>query len=249
MLPCESVDASVLALDEDGDQLLRRLIASGKPVRLGILGGTFDPVHNGHLYCAKEALEKAQLDMVALMPAGMPVFKLDKPVTPGVHRLAMCQCAVRGFESLAVSAMEVNREGKTFTADTLRAMRAALPKRVQFFFIMGADSAASFLKWREHDVIAQLATLVVFSSADHPMPLDGKAALETAGVRVEYVEADPPDISSTQIREKVRKGQQIGALVPSSVYDYLCEKCLYGTACNGEEGRVDCGMQEQARTR
>ena len=133
-------------MDGAVDALAQRARA-GTLARLGIMGGTFDPPHLGHLACAEEALEAFGLDAVLFVPTGRPAFKQDRPVTPGKVRLAMVAAAVAGNPAFAVSALEVERPGITYAVDTLRELREELPG-VELVFIVGADAALTLPRWR-----------------------------------------------------------------------------------------------------
>ena len=132
----------------------------GKPARLGIMGGTFDPIHIGHLACAEQAREAYDLDGVVFVPAGNPVFKKDRVVTPAAERLEMCRIATRSNPAFDVSAIEIERGGDTYTVDTLRQLRAHYPDNVELRFITGADAVYHIVQWRESAAIADLARLI-----------------------------------------------------------------------------------------
>ena len=128
--------------------------------RLGIMGGTFDPIHYGHLVAAEQAFDDLSLDVVVFMPAGRPAFKLDKKVTSGEDRYAMTLLATSDNPHFLASRFEVDREGVTYTADTLRLLRGLYPANVEFYFITGADAITEIVAWRDAEDIARLAHLV-----------------------------------------------------------------------------------------
>ena len=139
----------------------------GGRARLGIMGGTFDPIHIGHLACAEQAREAYDLDGVVFVPAGNPVFKKDRPVTPAAERLEMCRIATRSNPAFDVSAIEIERGGDTYTVDTLRQLRAHYPDNVELRFITGADAVYHIVQWRESAAIADLeVTALAISSSD-----------------------------------------------------------------------------------
>lgn len=196
-------------------------------MRLGILGGTFDPIHNGHLAFAEAAREACALDRVLLMPACIPVYKRDKYVTPEAHRLEMCRLAAEGNPYFEASALELERGGDTYTADTLRQLRATLDPDDELFFLVGADAAVTVPKWRESDVIAELATIVVanrpgtiWPEGISPEALDGR-------FRVTLVDMPQLDISSTAIRSAVARGRSVRYLAPDAVCDYIVKHHLF----------------------
>ena len=128
--------------------------------RLGIMGGTFDPIHNGHLVAAEQAFDDLGLDLVVFMPAGRPAFKLDKKVTSGEDRYAMTLLATSDNPHFTASRFEIDREGVTYTADTLRLLHGIYPDNVRFYFITGADAIADIVTWRDAADIARLARIV-----------------------------------------------------------------------------------------
>ena len=128
--------------------------------RLGIMGGTFDPIHNGHLVAAEQAFDDLGLDLVVFMPAGRPAFKLDKKVTSGEDRYAMTLLATSDNPHFTASRFEIDREGVTYTADTLRLLHGLYPDNVRFYFITGADAIADIVTWRDAADIARLARIV-----------------------------------------------------------------------------------------
>ena len=134
--------------------------------RLGIMGGTFDPIHYGHLVAAEQAFDDLSLDVVVFMPAGRPAFKLDKKVTSGEDRYAMTLLATSDNPHFLASRFEVDREGVTYTADTLRQLRGLYPANVEFYFITGADAITEIVAWRDAEDIARLANrLLVMNHA------------------------------------------------------------------------------------
>ena len=208
---------------------------AGALVRLGIMGGTFDPPHLGHLACAEEALEAANLDAVLFVPTGRPAFKQDRPVTPGKVRLAMVAAAVAGNPAFAVSALEVERPGITYAVDTLRELREELPG-VELVFIVGADAALTLPRWRKS---VELAHLAAFAAATRPGFELGEQALRDLrehGFDVRPFAVPGLDISSSALRRRVYAGRTIRYLVPEAVRKIIEEESLYRRETDG--GRV-----------
>lgn len=196
--------------------------------RLGIMGGTFDPIHIGHLACAEQARVAHKLDAVVFIPAGNPVFKRDKKVTPAAQRLEMCRLATATNPSFDISAIEIERGGDTYTVDTLRQLRAHYPENVELYFITGADAMLSIVKWRESAAIADLARLIAVTRPGYVMTDEAKAELAQHGhFDVSYLETTALSISSSMLREWVAQGKSIRYLTPLSVYDYIMAKGLY----------------------
>jgi nicotinate-nucleotide adenylyltransferase len=198
-------------------------------MRVGILGGSFSPPHLGHVICAQEARIQLDLDVVRMMPVGVPSHRsFENEEDPGNdHRLSMCRLAVIGQPGLEVSAVELEREGTSYTVDTLEELKAQEPSS-EFVLIIGADQAMSFGNWRDPERIAELAEIAVATRVDHNRTeaieevrraTGGKEALEFAMPRV--------DISSTLIRERAYSGVTVAHLVPAGIPELIEEAGLY----------------------
>lgn len=207
--------------------VLGALGAGGRPVRLGIMGGTFDPIHVGHLACAEWARDRLKLDRVLFVPAGQPVFKKDRAVTPSAHRLAMCRLAVASNPAFGVSAIELERGGDTYTVDTLRELRAACSDDVELVFITGADAAATLPSWRESAELARLARFAAVTRPGFELDAAQRELLAQAGFRMSYVDAAPLDISSSDLRRRLAAGESARYLVPDEVLNYIEANGLY----------------------
>ena len=188
----------------------------GAPVRLGLMGGTFDPIHIGHLRIAEEMREQLDLDAVLFIPAGNPVFKRDQNVTDAQQRFDEVAAAVRSNPHFDASRIEVDRQGDTFTADTLRQLRAHYPDNVELYFIVGSDSAVTVGKWRNSAEIAELAHLAVaVGRPGSPGPDELREAIMAAGpFRLHLVRVSILEISSSGIRERLSQGRSVRYLVP-----------------------------------
>jgi len=187
-------------------------------VRVGVFGGSFDPVHHGHLIVAAEARRVLELSEVRFIPARLQPFK-GAPHHAGVEdRVAMLRLALAGAPGLLLDDRECRRPGPSYTVDTLRELRAELPA-AELLLLVGSDAARDFAQWREAAAIRQLATLVVLSRPGASAPADG---LEAQVLRVPAI-----DISATQIRERVRAGESIHFLVPDAVARYIADRRLY----------------------
>lgn len=218
-------------MDGAVDSLAQRARA-GALVRLGIMGGTFDPPHLGHLACAEEALEAANLDAVLFVPTGRPAFKQDRLVTAGEVRLAMVAAAVAGNRAFAVSALEVERPGVTYAVDTLRELREELPG-VELVFIVGADAALTLPRWRKS---VELAHLAAFAAATRPGFELGEQVLRDLrehGFDVRPFAVPGLDISSSALRRRVYSGRTIRYLVPEAVRKIIEEESLYRRETDG----------------
>ena len=193
--------------------------ADGAPAKLGVMGGTFDPIHVGHLRVAEEMRERLGLDCVVFMPAGNPVFKQDHHVTDAQVRFEHVRRAVADNPRFDVSPLEVNRGGSTFTVDTFRELRAYYPSNVEFYFIVGSDAAASIGKWRGVEDLAGLTKLAVAVGRPRSMGEDElrEAILAAAPFDLHLVKVSSLDISSSGIREQLKQGYSARYLVPDAV--------------------------------
>lgn len=197
--------------------------------RLGVLGGTFDPVHVGHLAAAVNARAALRLDRVLLVVANHPWQKSGRPLTPAEDRLAMVEAAVAGRDGLEASGIEIDRGGDTYTADTLEQLHAEDPDR-ELFLIVGADVAAELGTWKRPDAVARLATLAVV----------GRGGVVEGGPvgppwRVERVDMPPLGISSSDLRDRHRRGLPLDFFVPDPVINLIRRRGLYagGTMSSG----------------
>jgi len=198
--------------------------------RVGILGGTFNPPHLAHLICAQEALTQLGLDRVVLIPVATPPHKEAEGDPGGDARYEMCRLAVAKDERLAVSRLEIERDGPSYTVDTLREIHASHPGD-ELTFIVGGDMAASLPTWREPEAVLQAATLAVAERtgarrADIEERLSG---LDGASDRVRFFDMPRLDISSSDIRRRVRENRPIRYLVPDEVARYIGANGLYRT--------------------
>ncbi|MBI4216283.1 MAG: nicotinate-nucleotide adenylyltransferase [Chloroflexi bacterium] len=207
-------------------------------MNVGIMGGTFDPVHTGHLIVAEEVREKVGLERMVFLPAGDPYLKGYRRVTPGRQRLEMLQLALAGNPRFAVSTLELEGSGPTYTVETLPQLQQELGPEAKLFFIIGQDALEELPTWREPERILQLCTLVAV-----PRPGFGyldMQAVEAAlpGVLEHLIFLDGPHIgiSSTEIQLRVRRGLSIRYLVPPAVEAYIREQGLYKDAPWEEKG-------------
>ena len=195
--------------------------------RIGIMGGTFDPIHIGHLILAEQARERFELDEVLFVPAGDPPHKPDLVVAGANDRFEMVRLAVEDNEHFECSTVELDRAGPSYTIDTIREILGLLGESTRVYLLMGADEAGDLMSWRDPYGIQALVTIVVadrpgcgFEDAIEPLPEDfarGLVRLEMPGV----------DVSSTDIRERVRSGRSIRYLVPQAVESHILAKRLY----------------------
>ena len=196
--------------------------------RLGILGGTFDPVHHGHLVAAAEAHYQLRLDKVLFLPAGTPPHKGERAISPAHHRLQMLQLAIAGRPQFGISHLDIERPGPCYTVETLQLLRAELGPAPRIFFIEGADSLADILTWYQPDRLLELAELAV---VERPGVKIDRLALERRlpGLlaRVHWLRMPHLEISSSDLRARVREGRPISYLLPAPVEVYIHEQGLY----------------------
>lgn len=196
--------------------------------RVGVLGGTFDPIHIGHLILAVEAWHRLGLDEVFLVPAGDPPHKQGRQISPVAQRLAMCQLAARDNDALRVSPIDAERPGPHYTTDTLRLFQEQLGADAEIYFLMGLDSLRDLPTWHNPDWLVQNCHLVALQR--HDVEIDWPA-LEAAlpGVQERLIILDMPEleISSTDLRRRVRAGEPIRYQVLAGVEEFIRQRGLY----------------------
>jgi nicotinate-nucleotide adenylyltransferase len=190
-----------------------------RPERIGVLGGTFDPVHTAHVVVACEVLDQLALDRVLLVVAGDPWQKRGRVVASAADRLALARAAVEGIDGLEVSSVEVEREGPSVTADTLEALQA---ENRTLFLVLGADAVANMGTWRRLEDTKHLAEIVVVERAG-----DLEVRPPGEGWRVHHVAVPRLDISSTDVRARLAAGRPIAGLVPPAVVNEIARRGLY----------------------
>lgn len=199
-----------------------------KIYRLGIMGGTFDPIHNGHLVAAQQVAEDLALDVVLFMPSGTPAFKQDFGVSNKEDRFAMTLLATSDNPLFRTSRLEIDRCGLTYTIDTLRTLRQYYPSNVELYFITGADALIDIVKWHDAQHLADCAEFVGVSRPGYNLK-SVKEALATSSVNlhVQYLEVPALAISSTDLRRRVSRNMSIRYLTPDAVIDYINKHSLY----------------------
>lgn len=185
------------------------------------MGGTFDPIHHGHLVAASEVAARFQLDEVVFVPTGQPTFKQGQDVSPAEHRYLMTVIATASNPRFTTSRVDIDRVGLTFTVDTLRDLRAERPD-VDFFFITGADAIAQILSWKDTDELWQMAHFVAVTRPGHTLSVD---SLPPDVVSV--LEIPALAISSSDCRARARAGEPVWYLVPDGVVQHIAKYGLY----------------------
>jgi nicotinate-nucleotide adenylyltransferase len=219
-------------------------------MRLGIFGGSFDPVHFGHLLLAETCREHARLDQVWFVPAAAPPHKRLDGLSPAMARIEMLQLAIGGHLGLAVSTIEVDRGGVSYTVQTLTEIHEQHPDAT-LFFLMGADSLQDLPTWREPHRICQLALPLVIARAGTAPPdlaciSNYVDAQRLAEIRAAQIEAPVIELSSTDIRQRVREGRSIRFRTPRAVEEYIRSHGLYQRGAQGaESGEPEASASQQ----
>jgi len=196
-------------------------------VRLGILGGTFDPIHYGHLAIAEEARVRFALERVLFVPAGEPPHK-EQGLASGEQRYLMTVLATADHPAFAVSRIEIDRSGPSFTVETLRLLHAQQPDE-ELFLILGADMAVDFPKWREPETILELAQVIVATRPGIPNAALDALSKQPGMERLLLMPAPGLDISSTALRQRIHAGTGLRYLTPDPVAAYLTKEGLYSS--------------------
>lgn len=232
---CKVSDA---ARDASGGVLAR--LAGVDNLCLGVMGGTFDPIHVGHLRCAECALGALNLDAVLFIPAYSPAFKQDVVCAPADARLAMCRSACAANPAFFVSDMEIARGGVTYTIDTMRELRRLLPQAAELWFIVGSDVVPMLPEWKHADELSKLARFAVVArpGADAPSNVGD---MRTRGFDIKLIESPMLDISSSYVRDAVRRGETVRYVVPDAVRAYISRHGLYGS--NSVSGGADAPLR------
>lgn len=202
-------------------------------MRLGVMGGTFDPIHNGHLVTAEEARCQFELDGVAFIPSARPPHKVGVRSSSARDRLRMVELAVRGNSFLSVSTVEIEREGLSYTVDTLRELRGIYGHDAVIFFITGADAILEILTWKDPEEMLSECTFVAATRPGYPLNRlrealpERNSRGEPSMSRVLVMEVPALAISSTDIRQRVTGGRPFRYMVPEPVWEYVQEQGLY----------------------
>lgn len=189
------------------------------------MGGTFDPIHNGHLVAASEVAYRFQLDQVVFVPTGQPWQKAGRDVTAAEHRYLMTMVATASNPRFTVSRVDIDRKGPTYTIDTLRDLRELFPD-AELYFITGADSLASIMSWRDWEVMLEMANFVGVTRPGYELSKDMLPLESQTGI--ELIKIPAMAISSTDCRERAREGEPVWYLVPDGVVQYIAKNNLYG---------------------
>jgi len=198
-------------------------------MRVGLDGGCFNPVHAGHIAAARGARDALALDQVLFIPSGHPPLKGHAGLVAGTHRLAMIERAIADEPGLSVSSIEIDRDGPSFTVDTVRTLRAALPAGAELFFLLGDDCLNRLPRWKGIDALHAMLRFAI-------LPRSGQSAAQPDS-RLIWLPLSPVAVSSTEVRAMAALGNRLpSALVPAVVSDYFVSHGLYGSS----SGRAAC---------
>jgi len=190
-------------------------------MKIGILGGTFDPVHNGHIYLAKKVCRRIGLSKVIFIPTYLPPHKKGVKVTPARHRYNMLKLAIKGNKNFSISDIEIKRKGRSYSVETLRQLRAQYGPKAEIFFITGSDSLKELDKWKNLNEILKLCKFVI---AKRP-GFNAKKAPKAKGFVILNINA--LDISSRDIRQRVKSATPLKNLIPARLISYIAKYKLY----------------------
>ena len=200
-------------------------------MNIGVMGGTFDPIHQGHLAIAEEVRVRLNLAEVLFVPAGQPALKTNSSISAVEHRVQMVRLAIVDKAHFKLSTVEVERAGPSYTVDTVAQLKSQLGAGNELFFIQGWDSLAELPQWREPSRLIRMCKLVVVPRPGFPAPDISSLEAVIPGLSHDVIQLDTPriDISASQIRSRVSQGLPIHHLVPEAVERYIREHGLYIT--------------------
>jgi nicotinate-nucleotide adenylyltransferase len=198
-------------------------------MKIGVLGGTFDPVHNGHLAIAEEARSYLNLNEVIFLPAGQPWMKADRSISPARHRTAMLALALQTRPYFKFSTIEIEHQGPSYSVNSIAELKARAVEPTDWYFILGWDNLAKIPQWREPTKLIEMCFLAAVPRPGYERPNMKKLEAELPGISKKVILMDKPrlEISATDIRSKVAQGLPISGLVPEAVEEYINENGLY----------------------
>lgn len=197
--------------------------------KVGILGGTFNPIHCGHLHLARKALETARLDQILFIPSGVSYMKKQSEILPAQIRMEMVRLAISKYSEFEVSAIEIEKSGNSYSHETIRELQEQNPE-TEFYFLTGADTLFSIETWKDPvSIFKSVTILAVYRTGVSLEELKQKVLYleETYGARIRLTAVDHVDISSSEIRNAIRSGMPIHGLVPEPVEQYIKKNHLY----------------------
>ena len=207
--------------------------------KIGIMGGTFDPIHIGHLMLAEWALDAAALDKVWVIPTGQSYMKADREMLPGAERLHMTELAIEGNDRLQCLDLEIKREGYTYSYETMAELKSLYPEDI-FYFIVGADCLFSIENWKCPERLFQDCTILAAVRDDVDMQaleIKRKELLKKFGGEILLISFPRMSISSTEVRNRMMEGKSVRYMVPDKVIEYIQEKGYYHESEKGKAGK------------
>ncbi len=198
--------------------------------KIGVLGGTFDPIHNGHIHVAQKALKLFDLDIIAFVPTGIPPHKDPRSISDKKHRAAMVLAAIKGVNKFKLSRIEMNRKGYSYAVDTFKKLKKRFGSDSQLYYIMGLDSINTILDWKKPLELFRLCRFLIATRPGAKMKTFKRimkfppVSMNKEGIEIFEMKWD---VSSTEIRKKVREGKSISRLVPAPVRRYIQKTGLY----------------------
>lgn len=195
-----------------------------------ILGGTFDPIHLGHIKTAKSILALTSVEKILFIPLGNPPHKDENNVSSAYHRLNMLNLAVEGEKDFLISTMEIERNGKTYTIDTIKELKKLLGNTIKFFFIIGTDELLLINTWKNYEELLKICSFIAVKRPGYKDKLlEGAVACltENYDANIRIVEIPPVDVSSSEIRKNIKNGISIKGLIDEKVLNYIKENNLY----------------------
>jgi len=198
-------------------------------LNIGVLGGTFDPIHNAHIMVAEEAVSSLDLAEILFIPTAQTPLKEDLPMSAVEHRVQMVRLAIADYPHFKLSTVEIDRPGTSYTVDTISELRDKLGAENELFFIVGWDSLAQLYRWKEPARIVRMCRLVAVPRPGYSLPDLDSLEKDVPGLSQKLIVLNKPeiDISSTSIRERVARGLSVNHLVPAQVADYIEQNRLY----------------------
>ncbi|HOB19134.1 MAG TPA: nicotinate-nucleotide adenylyltransferase [Candidatus Atribacteria bacterium] len=209
--------------------------------RLGIMGGTFDPVHLGHLMAAEAARESLQLDHVLFIPTGEPPHKRQRTLAPADDRVMMLRLATGSNQYFSVDTIEIDRPGATYTVDTLLQLRERYTDSPELYFIVGGDTLMELKFWKSFELVARLCAFAVYPRpgvSDERLKAEAGSLKARYDARISFIQGPMADISSSEIRSRAAQGASIKYLVPEPVESYIAQKQLYRGVIIDDENRM-----------
>lgn len=194
---------------------------------IGIMGGTFDPIHNGHIAIAQRVQERYHLDEVVFVPSGNPPHKKERHITAASHRLAMVEAAIKGIPGFSFSTMEIQRKGYSYALDTINEFYALYGSDIDLYFITGADAIAEIATWHRADELMEKCSFIAAARPGYQIDNVYRPVAEKFKHRIFLFRETASMESSSEIRQRIAMGEEVSTMLPPAVEDYIREHRLY----------------------